>query len=169
MADLLTSALPQLSLTDPLASMDQLHEVLLKRAQKLMDWYAGARTGKRFWARNLRLGSILFGSAATLVPMIVSIVNAVQSGHRYTDVLLPASSVFGLLAATCLLLDRFFGCSSSWMRYTVTHLELRARAETFHLAWQSERLKLVAATEAETLALISAFYDAPEHDALSGL
>lgn len=147
MADALLDELPQLSLTEALASMDKMHAALIKRAQQLLTWYENARVGKRFWARTLRLSSILLGCLATLVPMAVSIANGLVHGERWANALLPTASIFGLLAATSLLLDKYFGCSSSWMRMTMAHLELRARTQAFHLAWQGERLKLESAAQ----------------------
>lgn len=146
MADALLDDLPRLSLTEALVSMDKMHDALIKRAQQLLTWYENARVGKRFWARTLRLASILLGCLATLVPMAVSIANALDKGS-WANALLPTASIFGLLAATSLLLDKYFGCSSSWMRMTMAHLELRARTQAFHLAWQGERLKLESAAQ----------------------
>lgn len=141
MADLLTSDLPSLTEGDPLVAMDRIHEALMNRARDTIAWYDRHRDQQRRWARGLRMLSILLGSAATLLPMGVSMIHAYSPTMR-ADALLPASSILALLAATCVLLDKFFGCSSSWMRFTTAYLELRSRAESFDFAWRAERLKL---------------------------
>jgi hypothetical protein len=98
-------------------------------------WYGKHRGPKRLWARVLRVGAILLGIAAAVLPILSQIF-----GQDEVD---PAWSAVALaLAAGLVGLDRYHGFSISWMRYMSTELALTRQRHEFAYAWQ-QRLTTV--------------------------
>jgi hypothetical protein len=100
------------------------------------DWYARASRDKKRGARAIRVLSILLGALAALFPTIGELLPTLgihlDIGAGWTVVL------FGM-AGALLLLDRFFGFTSGWMRYIVAELQLKQIMEEFQLDWETER------------------------------
>lgn len=76
--------------------------------------------------------SILLSTLAALLPTLGELFGQEGKsaiGAGWTAVLL------GLVGAL-LVLDRFFGFSTGWMRYMSTNLQLRQRVQEFQLEWE---------------------------------
>ena len=112
----------------------QLFTRLTQKAQDVITWYQQSKRPKRRGAIWLRVGAILLGAAAGLLPLLLQILT--RDG---VPPFAPAwSSVAVGLAATLLLLDRFFGCTSAWIRYIKAELLIQHLLEQFQLDWQAE-------------------------------
>lgn len=106
-----------------------------ENAEKAIKWYADGVRFKKIWARILRVLAILFVSGAGLLPMLAHIIT--RDGKPLIPPVL--ASVFLLVAATIVLLDRFFGLSSAWMRYVPTELRIKQILKEFKMEWETKR------------------------------
>lgn len=108
--------------------------VVLEKANSSIRWYEVSIKDKRRGALTVRLGALFFGALATLTPIVLSMLpSTFSTAHLSQLVALP--TIFAASAAGLVILDRFFGFSSGWMRYLTTYLELQAKVETFEIAW----------------------------------
>lgn len=131
---------PRLTLDwTPERSAESLREVFdyaMNLSEEAVNWYIRAKNGKRYFARAFRVLAILLGAAGALLPIIGEMLadekgrSAIPAG--WTAILL------GTVGAL-LLLDRFFGFSTGWMRYMTTELHIRQIAQEFQLDWETER------------------------------
>jgi SMODS and SLOG-associating 2TM effector domain 2 len=97
-------------------------------------WYARKRSAKRRYGRALRVGSILLGALAAVIP-IVSEIYPTGAGA-----IAPGWSAVALAAAATFVgLDRYFGFSSAWMRYMAAELKLAQVRTSFEYMWQLKR------------------------------
>lgn len=101
-----------------------------------MAWYATHWKSRKRWGRNLRIGAIVCGTLAGLVPMLVQLL-ATGAEHQRFNLL---ASVFAVLGATCIGLDNYLGSSSGWIRYVIAYFELSARLESMQLQWARQAL-----------------------------
>lgn len=98
-------------------------------------WYTNAKKSKKWWAQTIRISSILLGAIAALLPTISDMVN---KGRTRT---IPAGWTTICLggAGAILLLDKFFGFSSAWMRYIIAEMQLRQMEQEFEMDWENAR------------------------------
>lgn len=116
-------------------SLSTLFDHTVKYAVVTEDWYARHRRAKRYWGRALRVGAILLGAAAAIIPILAEIFT--DGGEPR---IAPAwASVALAAAATLLALDRYFGFSAGWMRFMTTWLYLMRLRHDFEAAWQKAR------------------------------
>ncbi|PTL76367.1 SLATT domain-containing protein [Vitiosangium sp. GDMCC 1.1324] len=100
------------------------------QALHAIQWYQVNRKPQKRWARTLRCGALVLAGIAGILPIVSQIL--LPDGG-----LSPAwASVALALAAALIGFDRFFGCSSSWLRYSVTDTRLQALLRAFQLDWQ---------------------------------
>lgn len=122
---------------EALNSLQALFARIAKDADDAINWYLWARKPKRLWATRLRVGAILAGAVAGIIPMVSQIYT--QDGK---PIIQPAWASIALAAAAALVvLDRFFGFSSAWMRYIATELSIRQIASEFQLDWEADRAR----------------------------
>jgi SMODS and SLOG-associating 2TM effector domain 2 len=119
------------------ASLDAVADYSMQHARKAVQWYIDHRKPKRRWGIALRTAGIISLAAAGILPLLTQI---------FTDegvpLIAPAwASVALALGIAFVGLDKFFGFSSSWMRYTQTQLRLDALLGAFVLDWQLARLR----------------------------
>jgi SMODS and SLOG-associating 2TM effector domain 2 len=92
-------------------------------AQCAIEWYLKAKRPKQASARAVRGGSILLAALAGILPMLSQ-----MPGSSIAPIW---ASVALALATAFVLLDRFFGFSSAWMRYITTELHLQQMLDEF--------------------------------------
>ena len=115
-------------------SLDSVFEHVTGKARSAITWYQQSRRPKKEGAICLRVGAILLGAAAGLLPILSELI-----GEKGVTAFSPTwSSVALAIAAVFLLLDRFFGCTSAWMRYTKAELSIQRLLDRFELDWQAE-------------------------------
>lgn len=134
--DLIARELPQLSWqpSDAAASLSKLYDHVAGVGQEVVDWYYGAKRPKRRWGRSLRLGAILSTGVAAGIPLLAEIFE--QEGGK--PGIQPLWAAVALAAAgLMILLDRFWGCTSGWVRYLLAGQEASNALERFRLDWQS--------------------------------
>ena len=125
---------------DPAASVQAVYQRVEKHATSVIDWYLNAKKSKRRWARMFRTGAITLGGFAGLLPMFAQINhNVTPPKDSFWGFLMPLlqepvwASVFLGVAALLVLLDRFYGHSTAWMRFITTEHQVRQALHEFQI------------------------------------
>ncbi len=112
---------------DRAASINIVFGHVMCHAEKIIHWYLISKSTKRHCARLLRMSVILLTTAAGLIPLFPTYVNP------------PFATLALGLAAMCVAFDRFFGCSTAWMRFIATEHQIRQSLNEFQIS--CEQLK----------------------------
>ena len=116
-------------------SLETLFDRVTSDAESAINWYIKAKRPKQRWARILRAGSIAAGTVAGLIPILAQMF--AKDGQPRIQ---PAWASVALgIAAALVLLDRFFGFSSAWMRYIATELNIQQLNQEFQLDWEADK------------------------------
>ena len=106
-----------------------------KNAAGAIDWYRKKKRSKQLGAICLRVLAIIAVTIAGIIPIWAQIFM-----DDDTHAIAPAwASVVLVIAAALVLLDRFFGFSSAWMRYISAELQLSQILKEFRMDWEVER------------------------------
>jgi hypothetical protein len=105
-------------------------------AERAIEWYYRKRRRMQWWGRGLRLAAILATSAAGVTPLLAKLFE--RNGSPVIDPLWAAFLLAG--AGIFVLLDRFWGCTSAWVRYVLAAQELSAALDAFRMDWESHKL-----------------------------
>lgn len=128
------------------AALEETYKALEQKALAAMRWYEGRQRSKKLGARLTRGGAIVLGAITTIVPSLIAMLPEKLSFwglHDFPAIKLnPLATILGVLSATTILLDRFYGYSSSWMRYVTTYQEIQANLEEFRIGWRRHLLEL---------------------------
>ncbi len=145
--DLRSRVLPALAWgeVDATQSLESLYRELEDRYIEVIDWYLHDKRLKSFWARLLRLLSILLTAGGGLVPL--------AQGTGLTHPNINLGYILLALAASCVAVDRFFGLSSSWMRDMVTAFTLQRYLTEMQLSWAKWNLEGSVGVKARVAAL----------------
>ena len=116
-------------------SLGRVVEHLRAGAMDTITYYCASRRPKRKWAVGLRMGAIVFGAVAAVLPLLSQIFS--EAGKSAIP---PAwSSVALAVVAALIATDQFFGFSTAWMRFMTTELRIRQELESFELEWEARR------------------------------
>ena len=114
-------------------SLEAVFRYAVGEAEDAIRWYQPRIRNKRLWAQCLRLSAIGCGTLAGLLPMVAQL-------PSMQETVAPVwASISLALAAALILLDRFFGFSSGWMRFIHTEMQLKDLLESFLLDWEVAR------------------------------
>ncbi len=117
-------------------SLDALFRYAVGEAERAMAWYDGKRRRAQRAGRLLRLGAILATSVAGVTPILSELFE--RDGRPVVD---PLWAAFLLaLAGILVLLDRFWGCTSAWVRYVLAAQELAVALDAFRIDWERHKL-----------------------------
>jgi hypothetical protein len=86
--------------------------------------------------RLLRFGAIILGAVAGMIPVLAELI--LVEGEPLIRPLWSAIAIG--LAAALVLADKFYGCTSAWVRFLLAELELQELLKTFVMDWESARL-----------------------------
>jgi hypothetical protein len=101
-------------------------------------WYSRRRRKKRIGGMCLRVGAIVLGAVAVILP----IVGQITVGADGKPSIEPAwASVVLGAAAALVALDLYFGFTSSWMRFMVTEMQLTRLRHDFEYQWEEARAR----------------------------
>jgi len=109
--------------------LDREYTKAIERAERYSTWYETNRTWVRTVSRVFRGCAILAVAVGTLCPLIDAAYASAPSSFGQWGYVAFA------LSAALVGADRFFGLSSSWMRYMVARLELSRVQKNFHFEW----------------------------------
>lgn len=128
------------------ASVQSVYQRVETHAASVIDWYLSAKHSKRVLARAYRTGALILGGLAGLLPVFAQMrLGSSAESNAWWSFLLPLveqpawASVFLGLAALLVLLDRFFGCSTAWMRFITTENQVRQALHEFQLDCDMEQ------------------------------
>jgi hypothetical protein len=121
--------------------LSAVREYTLASAMGAMGYYRVAKRPMKRGATWLRLTGLLALGAGGVIPIL-----AQMYPERFAA---GWASLALTLAAGAVALDRYFGFSSAWMRFTVAELKLQRELEQFRLDWQAEEARWVDAPSAE--------------------
>jgi hypothetical protein len=138
--------MPSSGAIDAPAGLAEIYDALVNKAQDAIKWYESRTQSKKAGARFTRVMAILLGALATVIPSVIAFfpehVSFFGDQNFALVKLNPVATIAGVFAATMILLDKFYGYSSSWMRFVTTHMEIRANLDEFKINWQKQLLRL---------------------------
>jgi conflict system pore-forming effector with SLATT domain len=123
---------------EPEKVADSLQRVLayaVGQAEEAISWYQREKPPKWQAARWLRVAAILSAAIAGTIPILAQI----YTTNGVPDFAPAWASVMLALAGTLVLLDRFFGFSTAWMRFVITEMRIRKALDDFQFDWELER------------------------------
>jgi hypothetical protein len=112
-------------------------------ARQAATYYQKAKRPKKRWATLLRMSALVLATLAGVIPIL----SGATVFGRYLDMAPSWASILIALAAGCVAIDRFFGFSNAWIRFTSAETKIRRLAEQFELEWQAEMVGWRGPTE----------------------
>lgn len=119
-------------------AVEELRKYAVNEAERSIAWYYAKRGAKKWGLRFFRGGAIVLTAVAGVLPPLSQMQNWQANGKAMIDPLW--STIAVALAATLLLLDRFSGCTSAFVRYLLTAQELSQSLEEFRFDFETERI-----------------------------
>jgi 4-amino-4-deoxy-L-arabinose transferase-like glycosyltransferase len=121
------------------ASLEKLRSYVAAEAKQAADWYIRKRSFKRRAGQATRLGAMIAGATAGILPVFAQILG--QDG-KYA---FSPSWATVLLAAAALLvtIDYFFGYTSGWVRYLEASQKIVRCMYDFQFDWEMLRTNWV--------------------------
>lgn len=117
-------------------SLNKVYLYSTQLAKDAIDWYIYAKKKKKKGARIIRVLSIILAALAAILPTLSELFQQKDG----TTVIRAGWTTIALgIAGALLLLDRFFGFSSAWIRYIVAELQIKQINEEFQMDWETER------------------------------
>lgn len=107
-------------------SLNLLFKFAYDTAKEAINWYWGNKRKKNV-GQTLRLLAILLTAMGGLVPPLLAA---------------EIDRLWILNLRACIALDKFFGFSSTWIRFVTTATTIQTGLTRFQLEWSSERAKL---------------------------
>ncbi len=135
MSDLTGRPFPLGDWGEPAERLDELYRWVEERALRTVDWYMRDRMWKRRGARFLRAGSAMGALAGAALP-VLDLTGTVDGGAGWGYMAL-------LMAAACVVCDRYFGLTSGWIRDVATAQAVQRRLEALQFDWASESVREV--------------------------
>lgn len=139
---------------------------LEKRAVEAANWYLRNKIWPRRLSRLLRFLAILFGVLGGLAPLVAgtTLFGEGSEGKPWLSSANQWGYILIALAAASLVFDRYFGFSSSWMRYMTAQMALQRALEKFQLSWGLWRIRASSNSldddqQAAAISLLTAFQE----------
>jgi hypothetical protein len=131
---------PDWNKNDLFDGANSLFKYVEQKTQESIQWYLIKKNPKKTVSIILRCLAIIFTSIGGLIPLIASAKSdSVLWGIQFNQ--------FGyislLIAASCVGFDKFFGLSSSWMRFMSISLVLEKHLQDLQLEWSLLHLKYI--------------------------
>jgi len=139
--DLKSGSFPELAWTDGERgdSLLALAAFACAQAQGSVDWYFSKRRRKQQGGMVLRVGAILSTAVAGVLPIFGELYGKVLDDGKVPGIAPGWSTIFIALAGLLVLLDKFWGFTSAWIRFLQTGQELSAKLDTFRMDWEAHR------------------------------
>ena len=101
------------------------------------EWYLKHQKWMKRLSKLIRLLAIILFGLGGLIPMINALLLENQSDLRIMNL----SYIAIATAGTLLLLNKFFGFSSGWIRFITTQMEIKRMITEFELRWKIETFR----------------------------
>lgn len=138
-------------------TIEETYTKVIQHANNTSNWYKVNIKAKRKYSRGIRLTSIILFGLGGIIPLI----NALILENKGETTILNLGYIAIAFAGTLLLLDKFFGFSSGWIRYITTEMEITKKTKEFELRWRIEtyRKNLAELPEEEAKELLRMLAD----------
>ncbi|MCL6257452.1 SLATT domain-containing protein [Aquiflexum sp. TKW24L] len=138
-------------------TLKEIYDKVISKANEASNWYAYSKKNKKKYSKWIRFWSIILFGFGGLIPLI----NALFLENDFKFNFLNLGYISIAFAGTLLLLDRFFGFSSGWIRYMTTEMEIQKKIREFELRWEIEtfRADLVSIPPEEAKELLRMLMD----------
>jgi len=121
---------PEWNGTDQPGSINALYLWVVQNTDKQIQWYNKRRPLRRYLAQGVRGVALGLGTLGALCPL------AAPAMDKYWQSQLPTLGyVFFAIGAAFVSFDRYYGFSSSWMRFASTQLSLEMFLREFQFDW----------------------------------
>ncbi len=118
-------------------SLDKLYDYAVGEVERYIQWYYEKRKVKRRLGLWLRVFAIVITAIAGVIP----IVNGIAENPLFIP---PALATLALaIAALLVLIDKFGGGTSGWVRYITTAQELSQLLEDFRFEWENIKITMI--------------------------
>lgn len=120
-------------------SLNKLFDIVIANAAETSGWYSDKARKNRLWAMWLRSIAIVASTLGAGIPLVSKLF-----GDQYSPSGVPVELAAIVLSCgvAAILLDKFYGFSSSWIRFITTHLKIKRKIQTILFEWQLLRLNL---------------------------
>jgi hypothetical protein len=143
-------------------ALKEIYDALVDKAERAMAWYESRQHSKKLGARYCRGSAIVLGALTAIIPSVIAFLPEHVSLGPFENFAVvrmnPIATIVGIIAATLILMDKFYGYSASWMRFVTTYQEIQGNLEEFRINWRKQILKLNA-NQPPTDEQIIAVYD----------
>jgi conflict system pore-forming effector with SLATT domain len=116
--------------------LDLLFDCVVKEASNSIEWYKIKRKPKQIGGQILRVGAIIVAAVAGLVPVVGEIFQDNGKPRIAPGWATVALAIAGLLV----LLDRFWGFTSAWVRFMLSEQELGDALRKFQFDWEQDKI-----------------------------
>ncbi|RLJ73674.1 SLATT domain-containing protein [Pedobacter alluvionis] len=120
---------------NPMQALEDIKEVSMEAVKKEESWYSSFRSWHSFFSRGIRVLSLLLFSVGLIIPML-------PLGLLSNDTKLGYLSL--AIGGFFLLLDRYLGVSSGYVRFYVAELDIKKSTAEFQDNWNIEIAKTQA-------------------------
>ncbi|HEY5705069.1 MAG TPA: SLATT domain-containing protein [Terrimicrobiaceae bacterium] len=117
-----------------LHSLSTLHDTVSSKINGTAEWYMRGKKWRRKFGRMARVAAMVLATLAAAQPTIAEMSRSQDGLWARPGV----ATIFALVAAALLLLDRFFGASTGWVRYVTAGLALNDLRDELESAWRLE-------------------------------
>ncbi len=117
-----------------MGQLQKTYDSVIGAAKNQATWYNAKKAPISKTSRELRRWSIILVSFGGLFPLLGAASKQNIFGVDVTN----WGYIAIALAGTLLLLDRYFGFSSAWIRYTTSELEIQKLIKEFEIKWVME-------------------------------
>src|SRR5688500_2425685 len=141
---------------EPTDHLEQLRAYAETKIEDELDWYRRNKHGRAATSRRLRFWAVLCTILGGLVPVVVAAVGERPAFFNGWPIRFGQLGYVLLgIAGGLVLLDRFFGYSTGWMRYVLAMQAIEKAREQFRMEWTA-LLRMLSTTAKGT----------PEHSEL---
>jgi hypothetical protein len=117
-----------------LSSLEKLHGAVAEKINVTAGWYMRGKKWRRKFGRISRVAAMVLATLAAAQPTIAEMYRSQDGLWSRPGV----ATIFALIAAALLLLDRFFGASTGWVRYITAGLALNDLRDELEASWRLE-------------------------------
>jgi hypothetical protein len=135
---------------NPADALEYLRTYAEQTIENEHSWYVRNKRSRSITSQRIRLLAVVLSVLGGLVPLVVALFGEEPewiTNSPFADIRFGQLGYLLLaIAAGLVLLDRYFGYSTGWMRYIVAMLAIEKSREAFRLDWVSLSRKLSIAT-----------------------
>jgi hypothetical protein len=117
-----------------ISKLEEIYTKTILHTDKTIAWYLSYRNRKGWWSKAIRLVSILCFISSTLVPYF-AFVNKTETDILYLGYVLAG------IGGGLLLFDKYYGFSTSWIRFVLVGKDLENQRNIFVQTYQMHYLK----------------------------